>query len=94
VLSRVLRFGDEGIAKRKGSPYRSGCSPDSGRADFPHPALRLWLKSKNPACAAVKRGVSGTERGASQGPARASAAAWACGKLVAGFGRLEGLCSA
>jgi hypothetical protein len=30
------------VSKRKDSPYRSGCSPD-------------WLKSKNPACAAVKR---------------------------------------
>ena len=35
--------GLEGIvSKRKDSPYRSGRSPD-------------WLKSKNPACAAVKR---------------------------------------
>jgi ATP-dependent DNA ligase len=30
------------VSKRKDSPYRSGRSPD-------------WLKSKNPACAAVKR---------------------------------------
>src|SRR5258707_4791702 len=30
------------VSKRKGSPYRSGRSPD-------------WLKMKNPACAAVKR---------------------------------------
>jgi ATP-dependent DNA ligase len=35
--------GERGIvSKRKGSPYRSGRSPD-------------WLKMKNPACAAVKR---------------------------------------
>ena len=30
------------VSKRKNSTYRSGRSPD-------------WLKSKNPACAAVKR---------------------------------------
>jgi hypothetical protein len=36
-------MGLEGIvSKRKTSPYRSGRSPD-------------WLKSKNPACAAVQR---------------------------------------
>jgi ATP-dependent DNA ligase len=39
----VGKLGLEGIvSKRKGSPYRSGRSPD-------------WLKMKNPVCAAVKR---------------------------------------
>jgi bifunctional non-homologous end joining protein LigD len=43
VFRHACKLGLEGIvSKRKGSPYRSGRSPD-------------WLKSKNPACAAVKR---------------------------------------
>jgi ATP-dependent DNA ligase len=42
-LRHACKLGLEGIvSKRKGSPYRSGRSPD-------------WLKMKNPACAAVKR---------------------------------------
>jgi bifunctional non-homologous end joining protein LigD len=43
VFAHACKMGLEGIvSKRKGSPYRSGHSPD-------------WLKIKNPACAAVKR---------------------------------------
>jgi bifunctional non-homologous end joining protein LigD len=43
VFRHACKLGLEGIvSKRKDSPYRSGRSPD-------------WLKSKNPACAAVKR---------------------------------------
>jgi bifunctional non-homologous end joining protein LigD len=43
VFRHACKLGLEGIvSKRKGSPYRSGRSPD-------------WLKMKNPACAAVKR---------------------------------------
>jgi len=43
VFRHACQLGFEGIvSKRKGSPYRSGRSPD-------------WLKMKNPACAAVKR---------------------------------------
>jgi bifunctional non-homologous end joining protein LigD len=43
VFKHACKLGLEGIvSKRKNSPYRSGRSPD-------------WLKSKNPACAAVKR---------------------------------------
>ena len=43
VFAHACKMGLEGIvSKRKGSTYRSGRSPD-------------WLKSKNPACAAVKR---------------------------------------
>jgi bifunctional non-homologous end joining protein LigD len=43
VVAHACKMGVEGIvSKRKDSPYRSGRSPD-------------WLKSKNPACAAVKR---------------------------------------
>ena len=43
VLAHACRMGLEGIvSKRKNSTYRSGPSRD-------------WLKSKNPACAAVKR---------------------------------------
>ena len=43
VFAHACRMGLEGIvSKRKASTYRSGRSPD-------------WLKSKNPACAAVKR---------------------------------------
>ena len=43
IFRHVCKLGLEGIvSKRKGSPYRSGRSPD-------------WLKVKNPACAAVKR---------------------------------------
>ena len=43
VFRHACKLGLEGIvSKRKGSPYRSGRCPD-------------WLKSKNPACAAVKR---------------------------------------
>ncbi len=43
VFAHACKMGLEGIvSKRKASPYRSGRSPD-------------WLKSKNPACAAVKR---------------------------------------
>ena len=43
VFAHACKMGLEGIvSKRKDSPYRSGRSPD-------------WVKSKNPACAAVKR---------------------------------------
>jgi bifunctional non-homologous end joining protein LigD len=43
VFRHACKLGCEGIvSKRKGSTYRSGRSRD-------------WLKSKNPACAAVKR---------------------------------------
>jgi bifunctional non-homologous end joining protein LigD len=43
VFARACKMGLEGIvSKRKDSPYRSGRSPD-------------WLKSKNPACEAVRR---------------------------------------
>jgi bifunctional non-homologous end joining protein LigD len=43
VFRRACKLGLEGIvSKRKGSPYRSGRSPD-------------WLKMKNPACEAVRR---------------------------------------
>jgi hypothetical protein len=43
VFWHACKLGLEGIvSKRKGSPYCSGRSPD-------------WLKSKSPACAAVKR---------------------------------------
>jgi bifunctional non-homologous end joining protein LigD len=43
VFAHACKMGLEGIvSKRKDSPYRSGRSND-------------WLKSKNPACAAVKR---------------------------------------
>ena len=43
VFAYACKMGLEGIvSKRKDSMYRSGRSPD-------------WLKSKNPACAAVKR---------------------------------------
>ncbi len=43
VFAHACKMGLEGIvSKRKDSLYRSGRSPD-------------WLKSKNPACAAVKR---------------------------------------
>jgi hypothetical protein len=47
VFAHACKLGLEGIvSKRKDSPYRSGRSPD-------------WLKSKKPACAAVKRGGGG-----------------------------------
>jgi bifunctional non-homologous end joining protein LigD len=43
VFAHACKMGLEGIvSKRKDSPYRSGRSP-------------VWLKMKNPACAAVKR---------------------------------------
>src|SRR5262245_14530499 len=43
VYRHACKMGLEGIvSKRKGSPYRSGRSPD-------------WLKMKNPACEAVRR---------------------------------------
>jgi ATP-dependent DNA ligase len=43
VFAHTCKLGLEGIvSKRKGSPYRSGRSPD-------------WLKMKNPAAPAVKR---------------------------------------
>jgi hypothetical protein len=43
VFAHACKLGLEGIvSKRKGSPYRSGRSPD-------------WLKMKNPACEAVTR---------------------------------------
>jgi ATP-dependent DNA ligase len=43
VFRHACKLGLEGIvSKRKGSPYRSGRSPD-------------WLKTNNPACAAVTR---------------------------------------
>src|SRR6266478_6730309 len=48
VFRHACKLGLEGIvSKRKDSPYRSGRSND-------------WLRSKNPACAAVKR-ASGPE---------------------------------
>jgi ATP-dependent DNA ligase len=43
VFAHACKLGLEGIvSKRKDSPYRSGRSPH-------------WIKSENPACAAVKR---------------------------------------
>jgi bifunctional non-homologous end joining protein LigD len=43
VFAHACKMGLEGIvSKMKGSPYRSGRSPD-------------WIKSKNPACEAVRR---------------------------------------
>ena len=43
VFAHACKMGLEGIvSKRRDSTYRSGRSPE-------------WLKSKNPACAAVKR---------------------------------------
>ena len=43
VFAHACKMGLEGIvSKRKDTPYRSGRSPD-------------WLKSKNPACEAVRR---------------------------------------
>jgi bifunctional non-homologous end joining protein LigD len=43
VFAHACKMGLEGIvSKRKFSPYRSGRSSD-------------WLKSKNPACEAVRR---------------------------------------
>ena len=43
VFRHACKLGLEGIvSKRKGSPYRSGRSPD-------------WLKMKNPAAPAVRR---------------------------------------
>ena len=43
VFAHACKMGLEGIvSKRKTSPYRSGRSPD-------------WIKSKNPACEAVRR---------------------------------------
>ena len=43
IFEHACKLGLEGIvSKRKGSRYRSGRCDD-------------WLKSKNPACAAVKR---------------------------------------
>jgi bifunctional non-homologous end joining protein LigD len=43
VFAHACKMGLEGIvSKRKDSPYRSGRSPD-------------WVKSKNPACEAVRR---------------------------------------
>jgi bifunctional non-homologous end joining protein LigD len=43
VLAHACKMGLEGIvSKRKDSPYRSGRSPD-------------WVKSKNPACEALRR---------------------------------------
>src|SRR5215831_13435521 len=43
VFAHACKMGLEGIvSKRKHSPYRSGRSPD-------------WIKSKNPACEAVRR---------------------------------------
>jgi bifunctional non-homologous end joining protein LigD len=43
VFAHACKMGLKGIvSKRKTSAYRSGRSPD-------------WLKSKNPACAAVRR---------------------------------------
>lgn len=45
MFRHACKLGLEGIvSKRKGSPYRSGRSSD-------------WIKMKNPACAAVKRGA-------------------------------------
>ena len=42
-FAHACKMGLEGIvSKMKGSPYRSGRSPD-------------WVKSKNPACEAVRR---------------------------------------
>ena len=43
MFAHTCKMGLEGIvSKRKASTYRSGRSPD-------------WLKSKNPACEAVRR---------------------------------------
>jgi bifunctional non-homologous end joining protein LigD len=43
VFRHACKMGLEGIvSKRKGSPYRSGRSPD-------------WVKMKNPSCPAVER---------------------------------------
>jgi ATP-dependent DNA ligase len=43
VFARACKMGLEGnVSKRKDSTHRSGRSPD-------------WLKSKNPACEAVRR---------------------------------------
>ena len=43
MFAHARKMGLEGIvSKRNGSSYRSGRSPD-------------WLKSKNPACEAVRR---------------------------------------
>jgi ATP-dependent DNA ligase len=45
VFRHACKLGFEGIvSKRLGSPYRSGRS-------------RHWVKMKNPACAALKRGM-------------------------------------
>jgi hypothetical protein len=47
VFAHGCKMGLEGIvSKRKTSPYRSGRSPD-------------WIKSKNPACEAVRREAEG-----------------------------------
>jgi len=66
VFALACRMGLEGIvSKRKDSHYRSGRSPD-------------WLKSKNPACAAVKRegrgGLGRKGRGDSRADGRATGA--------------------
>ncbi len=51
VFAHACKMGLEGIvSKRKDSPYRSGRSPD-------------WLKSKNPACEAVRRSVGAKDAG-------------------------------
>jgi ATP-dependent DNA ligase len=48
VFAHACKMGLEGIvSKRKGSPYRSGRSPD-------------WLKMKNPDAPAVKREATST----------------------------------
>ena len=50
IFAHACKMGLEGIvSKRKDSPYRSGRSPD-------------WLKLKNPAAPALKRGGGGLEQ--------------------------------
>jgi ATP-dependent DNA ligase len=58
VFRHACKLGLEGIvSKRKGSPYRSGRSPD-------------WLKMKNPGAPAVRRGIglSGHDQGSQASP--------------------------
>jgi ATP-dependent DNA ligase len=64
VFRHVCNLGLEGIvSKRKGSPYRSGRSPD-------------WLKVKNPTCEAVRREVEEEWVGEGQRP---SVSSWSSG---------------
>jgi bifunctional non-homologous end joining protein LigD len=58
IFRHACKLGLEGIvSKRKGSPYRSGRSPD-------------WLKMKNPGAPAVRRGIglSGHDQGSQASP--------------------------